>query len=244
MKKILSTIILILLAGYIVFAAITFCDKPASQVCKGIHLEMQDSLETGYMTSADIVALLAKSNLNPTGVPLEEVNLRRIEEKLNASPLIAYSECYKTISGHVVVQVKCRRPILRVMTHGGDSYYLDEEGEVIEHIAKAVYVPVATGYITRKFAQEQLLSLALYLQENELWNAQIEQICVTPRGELELIPRVGDHVIVLGSPGNYAYKFGKLRTFYEKGLSEVGWNRYSRINVNYSDQVIGTLREE
>ena len=240
MKKLLSTIALVLLAGYIVFAAIALCNKPEGQVCKGVRLEMRDSLETGYMNTADVVALLAKSGLNPTGKPLEEVSLHAIEEALEASPLIASSECYKTINGHVVVEVKCRRPILRVMANGGESYYLDEEGEMIERIAKAVYVPVATGYITRDFAKKELLELALYLQDNELWNAQVEQICVTRHGELELVPRVGNHVIVLGAPGNYAHKFDKRQTFYEKGLSEVGWNRYSRINVDYGNQVIGT----
>ena len=115
MKKLLSTIALVLLAGYIVFAAIALCNKPAGQVCKGVRLEMRDSLETGYMNTADVVALLAKSGLNPTGKPLEEVSLHAIEEALEASPLIASSECYKTINGHVVVEVKCRRPILRVM---------------------------------------------------------------------------------------------------------------------------------
>ena len=53
---------------------------------------------------------------------------------------------------------------------------------------------------------------------------------------------MGDHTIVLGRPGNYAYKFSKLRNFYEKGLSEVGWDRYSRINIDYNNQVVGTKR--
>lgn len=243
MKKILTTIILVLLAGYVLFAAIALCDKPAGQVCQGIRLEIRDSLKTGYMTTADITALLVKSGLNPTGQPLDAVNLRAIEKTLEASPLIAASECYKTLSGHVVVEVECRRPILRVLPNDGDSYYLDEEGEVIEHIAKAVYVPVATGYITRAFARKELLELARYLQDSELWNAQVEQICVTQRGELELIPRVGDHVIALGRPGGYEEKFDKLYTFYKKGLSEVGWDRYSRIHVGYDGQVVGTKRK-
>lgn len=242
MKKIFATIVFVLLAGYILVAAISFCHKPTEQICKGIRLEIRDSLETGYMTTADITALLVKNGLNPTGRHLDEVSLRAMEEVLEASPLIASSECYKTLGGYVVVEVECRRPILRVIPNGGGSYYLDEEGKIIEHIAKAVYVPVATGYITRKFAQEELLTLAHYLQNDELWNAQIEQICVTQSGELELIPRVGEHVIVLGRPENYAEKFSNLQTFYEKGLSEVGWDRYSRINVDYNNKVIGTKK--
>lgn len=242
MKKLLTTIVLILLSGYIVFAIIAFCNKPTGQVCQGVRLEMRDSLETGYMTTSDILALLVKGDLNPTGRLLDEVSCRAMEEELDKSPLIRNSECYKTIDGHVVVEVECRRPILRIIAEGGDSYYLDEEGEIISHIAKAVYLPVATGHISREFAQQELLVLAQYLHADELWNAQIEQIHVTLKQEIELIPRVGDHVIVLGRPGNYAYKFSKLRTFYEKGLSQVGWDRYSRINIDYNNQVVGTKR--
>lgn len=242
MKKVLVTIVLILLAGYIAFAVMALCDKPADQTCAGIRLEIRDSLRAGFMTTRDIATLLAKNNLDPTGKPLGEVSLQAIEKVLNASPVIASGECYKTISGHIVVEVECRRPILRVMADGHDSYYIDEEGEVIEHIGKAVYVPVATGHVTRELAKEKLFELAQYLRDNELWNAQIEQIHVTAREEIELIPRVGNHIIALGQPGDYAHKFEKLQAFYEKGLNEVGWDRYSRIDIGHGSQVVATKR--
>lgn len=240
MKKWISTIVLILLVGYVAFAAIAFSDKPAEQVCKGVKLEIVDSLEVGYLNTADVLALLRKSGLDPTGMPMDEVSLRAIEQALLTSPLIRISECYKTINGYVVIDVRCRVPILRVIANSGDSFYLDDEGEVIEHIAKAVYIPIATGHVSREYAQEHLLPLAQYMQTNDLWNAQIEQIQVTARGDIELVPRVGDHVIELGKPGNYAYKLSKLETFYEKGLNQIGWEKYSRINLDYGNQVIGS----
>ena len=80
------------------------------------------------------------------------------------------------------------------------------------------------------------------MQNDEFWKAQIAQVHVTATHEIELVPRVGDHTIVLGRPGNYARKFEKLYTFYEKGLTQVGWNKYSRINLDYSNQVIGTKK--
>lgn len=242
MKKILTSVVLILLIGYIAFATVSLCKGPEKEVCKGIQLEIRDSLKTGYMTTKDITAMLAKSHLDPTGQSLDRVNLRSIEKALESSPLISSCECYKTIHGEIVVEVTCRRPILRVLSESNDNYYLDEEGEIIEYIAKAVYVPVATGHITRSFAKKELLPLAQFLQHEELWNAQIEQIYITPRKEIELIPRVGNHVIVLGQPGDYAYKFEKLQAFYEKGLNEVGWDRYSRINIDHNNQVIATKK--
>ena len=244
MKKVLTIIVLALLIGYIAFATIALCDKPQGQVCKGIELEIRDSLKTGYMTTRDIVTLLTKQGLDPTDHPLDEVNLQTIEETLENSPLISACECYKTLDGLVVVEVTCRRPILRILTASNDSYYLDEAGEVIERISKAVYVPVATGHITREFAKTHLLPLAQYLMDEPLWNAQIEQIHVTPRGELELTPRVGSHTIVLGPPSDYPHTFEKLQAFYEKGLNELGWDRYSRIDVGHGDQVVATKKKK
>lgn len=243
MKKLLVLIVTILSVSYIVFSMISLCNRPEGDVCKGVRLEIRDSLETGYMTTQDITAMLAKNNLDPTGQPLDKVSLRAIEKQLKTSPLISSSECYKTINGLVVVKVACRRPILRILSDSNDSYYLDKEGEIIEHIAKAVYIPVATGHISRRFAKKELLPLALYIQDEDFWNAQIEQIHVTKQGEIELIPRVGNHIISLGRPGNYAYKFEKLQTFYKKGLNKVGWDRYSNINIEHNNQVIATKKQ-
>lgn len=242
MKKILTLIILILSISYIAFAAISFCYRPEGEICKGVRLEIRDSLKTGYMTTKDITSMLAKSNLDPTDQPLDKVSLRAIEKHLKNSPLISSCECYKTINGIVVVEVTCRRPILRILSNNYDSYYLDKDGEIIEDIAKAVYIPIATGHITRKYAKKELLPLAQYLQENDFWNAQIEQIHVTQQGEIELIPRVGNHTITLGRPENYEYKFEKLQAFYEKGLNEIGWDRYSKISIRHGNQVIATKK--
>ena len=244
MKKVLSTILLLLLVGYVLFAAITLTGRTEGQLCKGIQLEIQDSLKTGYMSTTDIAVLLAKKGLNPTGQLLDSVSLQAIESALETSPLIASCECYKTISGHVVVSVECRKPILRIITHAGESYYLDEEGEAIAHIAKAVYLPVATGHITSDFAKEKLLPLAQLLQDDKLWDTQIEQIHVTPRQEIELVPRVGGHIIALGRPEDYAQKLDNLHTFYEKALKEIGWDRYSRISLDHQGQVVATKKEQ
>ena len=64
MKKWISTIVLILLAAYIVVAVVAFSDKPANQECGGIRLHIVDSAEVAYMTTKDVQVLLA--DLIPT----------------------------------------------------------------------------------------------------------------------------------------------------------------------------------
>jgi len=55
---------------------------------------------------------------------------------------------------------------------------------------------------------------------------------------VELIPRAGDSVILLGDIDGYREKLEKLMKFYKKGLPYEGWNKYKYIDIRFKDQVI------
>ena len=73
---------------------------------------------------------------------------------------------------------------------------------------------------------------------SEFWKAQVEQINVTKDRQIELVPRVGDHLLILGTADNVEEKLERLMNFYEKGLDNVGWNKYRSISVAYDGQVV------
>ena len=75
------------------------------------------------------------------------------------------------------------------------------------------------------------------MQKNSFWNAQIEQIHVLPGKNIELVPRVGDHLIYLGKIAGFEKKLKRVKAFYERGLNQVGWNKYSRISVEFDNQI-------
>ena len=66
----------------------------------------------------------------------------------------------------------------------------------------------------------------------------MEQIDVTEDGEIRLVPRVGDHLLILGSADDVERKLERLMNFYEKGLDNIGWNKYRSISVAYDNQVV------
>ena len=87
-----------------------------------------------------------------------------------------------------------------------------------------------------------MYKFALFLQDDDFWNSQIEQIYVHPNGEVDLIPRVGNHRIALGSLADFGSKLDKLKLFYEKAIPKVGWEKYSVINLKYKNQIVCTKR--
>ena len=57
-------------------------------------------------------------------------------------------------------------------------------------------------------------------------------------GSIEIVPRVGEHIIYLGRPINMENKLTRLEKFYRYGLSKAGWNKYSYISIEFDNQII------
>jgi cell division protein FtsQ len=53
-----------------------------------------------------------------------------------------------------------------------------------------------------------------------------------------IYPKVGDHRIVFGEPGEIAGKFRRLRIFYDQVLAREGWSRYRELDLRFRDQIV------
>jgi cell division protein FtsQ len=89
---------------------------------------------------------------------------------------------------------------------------------------------------------KELFDLASFISDDKFWNSQISQLFINENNDVEMIPRVGNHNIVLGEAKQLEEKFAKLLIFYKKGLNNTGWNNYSTINLKYKNQVVCTKR--
>ena len=212
------------------------------KVCQDLQVVVKDSLDKHFVSESDLVSILKKASLNPLNKPMDDINTEKIEEELKKNEMIARIEAYKTPSGIVKLEVEQKIPILRVISPRG-NFYVDNLGTTMPVSFRYVAdVPLVSGYVEKELAVTDLYKFALFLQENEFWNNQIEQIYVHPDNEVELIPRVGNHRIVLGSFDNYEEKLDNLRLFYDKVIPKIGWEKYSIINLKYKDQIVCTKR--
>jgi cell division protein FtsQ len=56
--------------------------------------------------------------------------------------------------------------------------------------------------------------------------------------EIDLIPRLGNNIVHLGTAENFEGKLRNLETFYKEVLPETGWNKYDLINLEFKDQIV------
>ena len=239
LKKILSILSVILFAGYLIYSVAGMSDRHEdTRLCQGVDLHITDSLNFYLIDESMVLDLLQEHMLDPVGLPLDQIRLDEIESVLLLHPLIGEADCYKTGGDRLRINISSKVPLVRVLNNRGQDFYVDSHGEILLQHSLAVQLPVATGYIDRRFASDELLRLVRAIDASDFWKAQVEQIDVTKDGEIRLVPRVGDHLLILGSAENIESKLERLMNFYEKGLDNIGWNKYRSISVAYENQVV------
>ncbi len=238
-KKTAIIAIDVIIGGYLILAVTAF-NKPdeRANVCTEVPITIEKESVDGFLSVDKIQLLLQQQHIYPMSEPMDKVNTRLIEETLQANALIDRAECYKTQTGRVCISIKQRIPVVRVMAQNGDDYYVDCRNELMPHHSYTCHTLVATGAITKRYAQTVLAPLARTVIADNFWKNQIVQINVLDDGSIELVPRVGEHIAYLGQPVNVEHKLDRLRKFYRYGLSQAGWNHYSRVSVEFDNQII------
>ena len=243
LRIVFKTIGVLLLIAYLAVCGFVWRTHEPSMVYRDIRVHICDSATAQFIGQADIMRVVnSEETLNPLGKRADEFNAYALEQALqHNSTLIADADCYPTPDSTLRIDIYQRRPILRIksidLTH---DYYVDTEGELMSYkpSRKAVDVPLATGHISKEMAMGPLYTLATFLRHHKKWDRNITQIYVCSNGDIELIPKRGDHTILLGSIDNYEAKFERLETFYDKVLDKKGWNGYKTINLKFNNQVV------
>lgn len=249
-KIVKFTLVTLLFVGLVVYLgyAMLFLSAPAAdEKCVDVELLLnQRDSKFAFVDKEDVESLLKNAHVYPKGMLMKDVETKKIEDALKSNDFISKVECYKSANGKVCIRVEQRIPILLVMPEGKDGYFVDAQGKIASNKVHVTNLPVASGDIDEKYASTKLADFGQFLQTDEFWNNQIEQIYVQKnrKGErvVELVPRVGNHIIYLGSMDDYQKKLQKMRAFYDKAMKTVGWDKYARVNLEYDHQIICTKR--
>lgn len=252
--KVVIKIVIIVIALYLIIMPAFLANLTASIPCGGVSISIADSSDYHFVSKREIAGLVSQNNTRIIGRPIKQIPLSEIERRILQLREIKDAEVYTTIDGILHVSVDQRNPIMRVNT-GGADYFVDEEGVVMRR--KGLYTPrlhIVGGNIRitdpmlngvsildtsiKHSILKEIYPLVEYINNDNFWSAEIDQIYVDNDNELDLIPRLGNHVIHLGTTDNFEGKLRNLEAFYKKVLPEVGWNKYSSINLEFRDQIV------
>jgi len=248
-KKILN-IILWCTAVILFFISFAFSYRQNRKLtCADIKVEIVDSLREQFVQSNDVRKWVHRNYQGIFGQQLQSVNLRKIEDGLrklqSVEDVVVYTNVYDNglkSYGALVVKIKQREPIFRI-AGPGQAFYMDKLGKVIDWSPR--YTPrvlIVGGHVSTDFARKKLLNLIDFINNDNFWSAQIDQIYVNALGELSMVPRVGEQIILFGEPEDFKIKFRNLKALYSEGFKNGGWGIYKSINVEFRNQIVCTKK--
>jgi cell division protein FtsQ len=234
----------------LIFVSFAFSVKQNQQLrCAGVKIDITDSIQQRFLRSSDIRQWVNRNHPAIFGQPLRSVNLRKIEQGLrklqSVEDVSVYTNvCYNGTKnlGMLVVKIKQRIPVFRVVG-SGHAFYMDKLGKVIDWSPR--YTPrvlIVGGNVSPDFARKRLLPLINFINGDNFWSSQIDQVYVNAGGEISMIPRVGEQIILFGEPEDFQIKFRNLRALYTEGFKNGGWSIYKSINVAFRNQIVCTKK--
>lgn len=178
---------------------------------------------------------------------IKDISLSDLEKHLSTKPYVKKAYAHFDIRGRLSVQIDQDLPLLRVIDGMGRSYYITDSSKKmpmgVEYTAR---VPIVTGHVPVVQGDSipgsgvlfDLLLYGKYMQENHFMEALTEQIYLTERGDMEIIPKAGDFTINIGDATELDKKAERILSFYKKGVLSKKYENVRSINVKYDHQII------
>lgn len=248
-KRILQTLWVLFGIGAIVLfgAAIS---KKSQKPCTAIQIEIVGAEQHMFLDEHDILELI-NANGKLIGTPTTKTNLRDLETKLESNSWVDHAELYFDNNQALQVHIQERQPVARVFHIGGGSFYVDSTGLRLPLSDKlSAKVPVVTNFPSDKpvlahpdsVLLNGVVNIARKILADSFWMAQIQQINIDPQSQFELVPMVGNHIVLVGTAENLDAKFTRLNAFYEQALVQQGINTYEKLDIRFSNQVVAVRR--
>ena len=227
-----------LFVGGIIFLLSFTNTRYSNKTCIDYRINLADE-KNSLITKGKIISLIKSVQDSIVGTAINEIPIYEIERKIESLSDVQNAEIYINMQGILYIDILQKKPIVRISPKVGNDFYMDYDGSIFglshnytEHLL------IANGNIQDSVDYMTILDLAKYISSDSLWNAQIVQIYLLENKEIELVPRVGNHTILLGDITNFKEKLRKLYLFYEKGVSQVGWNNHKEINLKFRNQIV------
>ncbi len=183
------------------------------------------------------------------GRTLLDIDVQRLEKVLEDEPFILDAEALVNAHNVVELNIQPREPILRVLDNDNRSYYLDRNGVQMplsgHFTAKVLVVTGSLPAYDERFLQRKrnrlkdAFLLANLILKDEFLAPLTEQIYFDSRGEITLVPKLGEHTVEFGRFTHAEDKLRRLKIFYKEALPYKGWQAYEEVSVAYEGQVIG-----
>lgn len=250
-KETIWRIVGIVGSSIILLSMISFIDKrEVGYRVDDIEVKIENTYENFFIDEDDVLSLVVQQKGDSIlGDAQGRVSLKEIEARIEGHSFIKDAQVFRDLTGHLVVKAIQNKPIARIIAGNGKNAYLGEDGDILPTSSKyTARVVILSGNYMNQLTERgnvneneydlKLFDLINFIIEDDFWSMQIAQIDVNSKGKIVMIPQVGKQRLEFGRAEDVERKFKRLEIFFKEIMPTKGWNTYSRVNVEYKDQII------
>ncbi|MDO5759613.1 MAG: hypothetical protein Q4Q06_01145 [Bacteroidota bacterium] len=182
----------------------------------------------------------------------KQIKIGEIRQYLENKNFVEAASVSISITGVLKIFITQRMAVVRVFDKNNKSYYLDKQGFVLKtESGKSVDVLIASGNISDTMPNKidsiktkqlfDIYNLSMMIYSDSILKYQIDQIARKDSSYI-LIPKIGSYEIVLGERKDWKQELLRLHLLYTRAFTKEGWDKYSCIDLRFSNQVICTRK--
>ena len=192
-----------------------------------------------FLTQNSVSKLLIQNQKGLTDKAKRIIDLNDLEAVLKSHKMVRKAEVFMSLDGEITAEIEQKSPLARVVK---DNYYIDDTGSWMPlSDTYTARVPLVTG-VVKKSSLEELFVIAKRINNDEFLREHITEIQQNVKSDFELRLRSNNTVIELGDTSELDKKFNNLKAFYQKATSDGILNKYRKLNLRFTSQVICTKK--
>ena len=192
-----------------------------------------------FVKQESVNKLLIENSSDVKSIAKDELNLNKLENSINAHPMIQKSEVFVSVDGVLKAVVQQKTPVARVVDEQG-SFYIDYEGNTMplsdNYTAR---VPLISGENNVK-NKKKLSEVLKMIYDDEFLKKNIIGVQVLSDESLLMSNRNFDYQIDFGRMLNEEQKFKNYKAFFQKAVLDSTLYKYKKISLRFTHQVVCT----
>ena len=247
----ISTLWVVLGCALIVLLVAAF-NKKESALCTGIKIEIEGATTNIFIDEHDIRSIIEKyAGKKIVGKKIKDFDIEFMEKELEKDVWLKKATIYFDNQGMLRANIFEREPLARIFVIDGNTFYIDDEIRILPLSSKhTARLPVFTNFhtIEKKLSirdsnlLKSIKSLSAFIQKDSFLMSMIDQIDINKQNQFELIPKMGKQQIYFGDTLDMKEKFERFTLFYKKVIPKYGWDKYSKVNLQYRNQVVASIK--
>lgn len=222
--------------------------------CQAVLVRLNAIDGHSFLTRRDVTGYLTNQGADPViGRSFAELDFGKLERRLAGYGLVQTCQISRDLPGNLIVSIEQPRPVARLIEagdglHSAAGQYISEKGRFFGlsmNYSDRVLLVSGDFFSDLRRASKRslpidspLMELLRQIQQDPFWRAQLIELNVDRQGYVTMWPQVGKHRIEFGPPTDIAIKFKKLKLLYNTILPATDWQSYSRVSVQYRNQIV------